>query len=101
MSFTTSGILAPIPGAVQTVVYDANAASSAFTRSCVVEVTVTSAAHMLMGAPGDTPVATVANGQYLAAGVPRQFPILPTQKLAFIKAVGSVAGSAFLQEMQP
>lgn len=97
MSFAALGLLEAINGTCQTVSYDGSTATTtAWTRSCAIEVTPTTDCHMNHAT---SPTATTAD-LFLAAGVPRQFPARVGEKFAFIKASGSSAGNAYCTEVQ-
>jgi len=78
--------------AVTPVSYDATAASGAITGT-LVDVYCTTAANIQIAA---APVAVVATGYPMAAGVTYRFPITSGNKIAAIKMTGSTAGVMYI-----
>lgn len=89
--------LKPI-GHAENVSYDASVASTrAFSSVCtVVRIVATTNCSIVFAG---TPVATVAAGILLTAGVPEYFKVTPGQKVAAIKFTGGTAGVLNIVEM--
>lgn len=98
MTVQDIGIFLPIENSTQKVKYNDVSVQTpnSFSRAGVIEVTVTTAAHMRIA---NNPTADDVNDIYLVAKVPRQFPVKQGNKAAFIKA-GEDQGTAYVTEMQ-